>query len=232
MSCPRMCFRATKNQKFGHVFYSVFVRLPFTLSMVKECMDPVTCMLLVMLPILLEPACPVFVLRFVLLFSLSSGPGYLLHFSPTGTHSPIGHLASLSSGIPAVFISGALAPIFEFLPLSSQLISKTGYLLSFTLVGTPYPVGAWLPSPPGRLLPFSLTDGSSPVEALPLSLFQGTCYPSLSLALSIPLAPDLSLPLDPCIWGLQVLRCRLASTLAIFCCPLFFLAVRSYIIYG
>ena len=52
------------------MFYSVFVQLPFTLSMVKECMDPVTCMLPVMLPILLEPACPVFVLRFVLLFSL------------------------------------------------------------------------------------------------------------------------------------------------------------------
>ena len=59
-----------KIQKFGHVFYSVFVRLPFTLSMVKECMDPVTCMLPVMLPILLEPACPVFVLRFVLFFAL------------------------------------------------------------------------------------------------------------------------------------------------------------------
>ena len=48
--------------------------------------------------------------------SLSSRPGYLLHFSPTGTHSPVGRLASLSSGVNAVFISGALAPIFEFLP--------------------------------------------------------------------------------------------------------------------
>ena len=46
--------------------------------MVKECMDPVTCMLPVMLPILLEPACPVFVLRFVLLFSLVGA------FSPPG----------------------------------------------------------------------------------------------------------------------------------------------------
>ena len=100
-------------------------------------------------------------------------------------------------------------------PLSSQLISKTGYLLSFTLVGAPYPVGAWLPSPPGCQLPFSLTDGSSPVEALPLSLFRGTCYPSLFLALSILLAPDLSLPLGPRIWGLRVLRCRLARTLAV-----------------
>ena len=36
--------------------------------MVKECMDPVTC--IVMLLILLEPACPVFILGFVLLFSL------------------------------------------------------------------------------------------------------------------------------------------------------------------
>ena len=52
---------------------------------------------------------------------LSSGPGHLLHFSPTGTHSPVGRLASLSSGVPAVFISGALAPIFEFL---SQLATK------------------------------------------------------------------------------------------------------------
>ena len=52
MSGPRMCFRAAKIQKFGHVFYSVFVRLPFTLFMVKECMDPVTCMLPVMLLIL------------------------------------------------------------------------------------------------------------------------------------------------------------------------------------
>ena len=70
MSGPRLCFRAAKIQKVGHVFYSVFVRLPFTLPMVKECMDPVTCMLPVMLPILLELACPVFILRFVLLFSL------------------------------------------------------------------------------------------------------------------------------------------------------------------
>ena len=100
-------------------------------------------------------------------------------------------------------------------PLSSQLISKTGYLLSFTLVGAPYPIGAWLPSPPGCQLPFSFTDGSSPVEALPLSLFRGTCYPSLFLALSILLAPDLSLPLGPRIWGLRVLRCRLARTLAV-----------------
>ena len=42
--------------------------------------------------------------------SLSSGPGCLLHFSPTGTHFPVARLASLSSGIPAVFISGALSP--------------------------------------------------------------------------------------------------------------------------
>ena len=45
-------------------------KLQLTLSMVKECMDPVTCMLPVMLPILPETACPVFVLRFMLLFSL------------------------------------------------------------------------------------------------------------------------------------------------------------------
>ena len=57
--------------------------------------------------------------------SLSSGPGYLIHFSPTGTHSPVEHLASLSSGVPAVFISGALAPIYSpSWALSSQLISK------------------------------------------------------------------------------------------------------------
>ena len=97
----------------------------------------------------------------------------------------------------------------------SKLISKTGYLLSFTLVGAPYPVGAWLPSPSGCQLPLSLTDGSSPVEALPLSLFRGTCYPSLFLALSTLLAPDLSLPLGTHIWGLRVLRCRLARTLAV-----------------
>ena len=138
----------------------------------------------------------------------------------TGTHSPVGRLAFISSGVPAVFISGALAPISNLSPswpLSSQLISKTvyTYLLSFTLVGAPYPVGAWLPSPPGCQLPFSLTDGSSPVEALPLSLFRGTCYPSLFLALSILLAPDLSLPLGPRIWGLRVLRYCLASTLAV-----------------
>ena len=30
-----------------------------------------------------------------------------------------------------------------------------------------------------------------------------------------PLAPDLSLPLGPCIWDLRVLRCRLARTLAV-----------------
>ena len=41
-----------------------------------------------------------------------------------------------------------------------------------------------------------------------------TCYPSLSLALSIPLAPDLSLSLEPRIWGLRVIRCHLANTLA------------------
>ena len=46
MSCPRMCFRAAKNSEVWSL------RLPFTLSMVKECMDPVTCMLPVMLPIL------------------------------------------------------------------------------------------------------------------------------------------------------------------------------------
>ena len=131
--------------------------------MVKECMDPVTCMLPVMLPILLEPACPVPILL------EPACPVFVLRF----------------------------------------------VLLSFTLVGAPYPVGAWLPSPPGCLLPFSLTNSSSPVEALPLSLFRGTCYPSLLLALSIPLAPDLSLPLEPRIWGLRVLRCRLANTLAV-----------------
>ena len=141
--------------------------------------------------------------------SLSSRPGYLLHFSPTGTHSPVGRLASIWGTCSIYFRSFRISSW----PLSSQLISKTEYLLSFTLVGAPYPVGAWLPSPPGFLLPFSLTDGSSPVEALPLSLFRGTCYPSLSLALSIPLAPDLSLPLEP-HWGLRVLRCHLARTLA------------------
>ena len=70
--CPVLecALELLKIQKFGHVFYSVFVRILFTLSMVKEYMDPVTCMLPVMLLILLEPACPVFILRFVLLFSL------------------------------------------------------------------------------------------------------------------------------------------------------------------
>ena len=154
--------------------------------MVKECMDPVTC--IVMLLILLEPACRLRLEVCAALVSCWCGPGYLLHFSPLSLtlllgvwpSSPLGYLQYLFRELYPQFSN--FSPSW---PLSSQLISKTGYLLSFTLVGTPYPVGAWLPSPPVCLLPFSLTDGSSPVEALPLSLFRGTCYPSLLLALSI-----------------------------------------------
>ena len=167
-----------------------------------------------------NPACPVFILRFVLLFSLVGA----LSLPGQGTcYTSLPLALTLLLGVwpssPLVYLQYlALAPISNFSPswpLSSQLISKTGYLLSFTLVGVPYPVGAWLPSPPGCQLPFSLTDGSSPVEALPLSLFRSTCYPSLFLALSTLLVPDLSLPLGPRIWGLRVLRCRLARTLAV-----------------
>ena len=81
------------------------------------CKDPVTYVASV-LPILPDAACPVFVLKFLLLYSLSlsSGPGYLLYFSHTGTRSSVGHLTSLSSGVPKVFISGAVAPNFKFLP--------------------------------------------------------------------------------------------------------------------
>ena len=129
----------------------------------------------------------------------------------------------LRAGVPATLLSHwhSLSCWASGLPLlwgTCSIIyfrSFSPYPSLFTIVGAPYPVGAWLPSPPGCLLPFSLTDGSSPVEALPLSLFRGTCYPSLSLALSILLASDLSLPLEPRIWGLRVLRCQLASTLAV-----------------
>ena len=114
MSFPRMCVRAAKNSEVWSCFYSVLCDYR---------MDPMTCMLPVMLPILLEPACPVFILRLVLLFSLvallrARVPATLLS---TGTHSPVGRLAFISSGVPAVFISGTLAPFFEFLP---QLATK------------------------------------------------------------------------------------------------------------
>ena len=70
-----------------------------------------------------DPACPVFILRFVLLFSLVGA------LSPPGqgtcyTSLPLALtllLGVISSGVPAVFISGALAPIFKFLP---QLATK------------------------------------------------------------------------------------------------------------
>ena len=106
--------------------------------------------------------------------SLFSGPGYPLHFPPTGTYSPVGRLASISSGVPAVFNSGALAPKFLIFPqlASSQLISKR------KLLGTCYlslSLALLIPLVPGFPL---LRDkcSPSPIGALPLSLFRDTCY--------------------------------------------------------
>ena len=191
--------------------------------MVKECMDPVTCMLPVMLPILPEPVCPVFVLRFVLLFSLVgalSPPGNLLlsHWHSLSCWVSVHPLLQCSCSVyfqsfsPKFLISSPADHV-----LSSQLISKknTGYLLSFTLNGTPYITHWYLSSLSSRIpvTPFPFIDGPLPLGPC-LSLFRGTYYPSLSFALSIPLVPDLSLPLKPRIWGLRVLRCHLARTLA------------------
>ena len=81
--------------------------------MVKECMDPVTCMLPVMLSILLEPACPVFVLRFLLLFSL------------VGALSPLGQGTCYTS-LPRVLrcrLASTLAVIASSAVLSSFLLS-------------------------------------------------------------------------------------------------------------
>ena len=49
--------------------------------------------------------------------SLSSRPGYLLHFSPTGTHSPVGHLASLLSSF---LLSGAILSMVSLARLKSS----------------------------------------------------------------------------------------------------------------
>ena len=55
MSGPRMCFRS-RVAKNSEVWSCVLLRFCATtiyiIYMVKECMDPVTCMLSVMLPIL------------------------------------------------------------------------------------------------------------------------------------------------------------------------------------
>ena len=162
-------------------------------------MDPVTCMLPVMLR-----SCRS-------LHGLSPSRGLCCS-------SLLLALSLLQAGVPAT--PGALTPNFEFLrswPLSSQVISKktpkkiAGYLLSSLSLALLIWLLPGFPLLQDTCSPFSLIDGSSLVEALPLSLFRGTCYPSLSLALSIPLVPDLSLPLEPRILGLWVLRCRLAS---------------------
>ena len=118
-------------------------------------------------------ACPVFVLRFVLLFSLVGA------LSPPGrgacyTSLPLALTLLLGVWPPSPPGYLQFAKLSHSWPLSNQLNSKkknsTGYLLSSSLIGAPYLVGAWLSSPPGCLLPFSFTDGSPPVEALPLSL--------------------------------------------------------------
>ena len=181
-----MCFRAAKNQKFGHAFYSVFVRLPFTLFYHGSCdmyvasdaPDPAgACM-----PCLRLEVCAALLSCWCSLLRARVPATLLSHW-----HS----LSCWASGLPLLWGTCSIyfrsfSPNFSNFspswPLSSQLISKTGYLLSFTLVGTPYPVGAWLPSPPGCLLPFSLTDGSSPASLslsgylLPFSLV-GPLYP-------------------------------------------------------
>ena len=178
-----------------------------------------------MLPILLEPACPVFVLRFVLFFSLVGALSPLAR-GTCYTSLPLALTLLLRVWPPSP--PGYLQYLFQELylqisnfspswPLSSQLISKNKNRLVPAILHSCWrSLSRWcVTSLSSRMpAPFSLTDGSSPIEALPVSLFWGTCYPSLSLALSIPLAPDLSLPLEPRILGLRVLCCRLPSTLA------------------
>ena len=108
--------------------------------------------------------------------SLSSGPGYLLHFSPTGTHSPVARLAPSPPGYLQYLFQELYLQISNFSPswpLSSQLISKNKNRLVPAILHSCWrSLSRWcVASLSSRMpAPFSLTEGSSPVEALPLSL--------------------------------------------------------------